>query len=148
MPYPTKVRYAIFVISTVALLACFGCRKSELNVRQMIQPDYPVPARMKNIQGTVTLGIVIGIDGKVTDVHGSGADQVLIEAAEKNARDWTWGPFPAKFEYPHYHEILYTYRLRGKSLPVVMEPPMVNTDLPDRIEIIGTPYYSDLPLNK
>jgi hypothetical protein len=125
------------------LVFCSTCQRHELKVEQIVQPEYPVPARSGNIQGTVQIGVQIGIDGRVLWAHGSGANPYLVEAAEKNARQWIWGPFPAKFEFPYYHEMLYVYRLEGKALAVAPGPPTVKTYLPDRIEIISTPYYSD-----
>jgi TonB family protein len=142
---PNDIRKKLVTLALWACIpaACCGCRRPNLKVQHMVQPEYPVPARIKNIQGTVELGITIDMDGKVSDVFGSGADPVLIEAAEKNARQWTWGPFPPRFHFPYYQEIKYVYELRGNPKAVVVVPPMVNTDLPDRIEITATRYYED-----
>jgi hypothetical protein len=96
------------------------------------------------MQGTVEVGLEIGIDGKVLWANASGANPYLVEAAKQNARPWVWGPFFARFEFPYYHKIQYVYRLEAKAAPMVFEPPTVKTNLPDRIEIIATPYYSDL----
>lgn len=137
---------SVVALMVCVLVVCSNCERSRLKVEHMVQPDYPVPARSGNIEGTVELGIIIGMDGKVTDAHGSGANPILVEAAEENARQWIWGPFPAKFSFPHYQEIYYTYKLVGKARPVVVVPPIVNIDLPGRIEIIATPYHSDLEI--
>jgi hypothetical protein len=134
-----SVRFSVFLF-----LFCSGCQHYELKVKHMSQPEYPVPARSANIQGTVEVGVEIGIDGRVLWANASAANPYLVEAAKQNARQWVWGPFPARFEFPYYHEIQYVYRLEGKPAPVVIEPPIVKTNLPDRIEIIATPYYSDL----
>jgi hypothetical protein len=106
----------------------------------MVAPEYPLGARIDHIQGTVELGVQIGMDGKVMWAHGAGASPVLVEAAEENARQWIWGPFPARFQFPYYHEIYYVYKLEGKPTDV-SGPSDVKTDLPDRVEIISPPSY-------
>jgi len=53
---------------------------------EMSQAAYPVPARSANIQGTVEVGVEIGIDGKVLWANASGANPYLVEAAKQNAR--------------------------------------------------------------
>jgi len=106
----------------------------------MVAPEYPLRARIDRIQGTVELGVQIGMDGKVMWAHGTGANPVLVEAAEENARQWIWGPFPARFQFPYYHEIYYVYKLKGKPTDAI-GPSDVKTDLPDRIEIISPPLY-------
>ncbi len=143
MPNQINGKLLILALSASALATCCGCRRPDLRVAHMVQPDYPLAARIKNLQGTVELGITIEIDGKVSGALGSGADPILVEAAEKNARQWIWGPFPSRFQFPYYQEIQYVYELQGNPKAVVIVPPMVNTDLPDRIEIIATRFYDD-----
>ncbi len=121
-----------------------GCHVRDFPVERATMPDYPVTARMKNIQGTVEIGIEIAMDGTVLWAHGSGSSPILVEAAEKNAREWRWGPFPPVMEFPTYREVSYTYRLEGNPQSVVVEPPTVRTHLPDRIEVIAVPFKSDL----
>jgi Gram-negative bacterial TonB protein C-terminal len=104
----------------------------------MVNPDYPLNAREANIRGIVELGVTLDLSGTVTDAHGSEANPILIKAAEGNARQWIWCPFPAEFDFPRY-------RLEGKPKSVIF-PPTVKVKLPDRIEIIGTPYHSDFDL--
>ena len=131
----------------LALLLAFACacsKQVQLNVKQIEQPDYPSPARYENIQGTVQVEIGIGADGKVIFAKGSGASRVLQRAAEVNARQWVFGPFPRAAEFPMYHTIDYVYRLEGKPLVVAIQA-HVRTYLPDRIEIIAAPLVSDYP---
>lgn len=137
-----KAKLSSLAILVCALAGCFGWQRPDLKVAHMVQPNYPVPARLKDIQGAVKLGIIIEIDGKVSSAFGSGADPILIKSAEENARQWIWGPFPPRFQFPYYHEIIYKYELQGKPKTIIY-PPMVNTDLPDRIEIIATRYFDD-----
>lgn len=143
--FPNKASVGGVFLIWLCIL-CGGCKSRDLRVRTMTQPEYPIAARTAGVQGTVVVGIEIGIDGHVLSAHGNGANAVLIRAAEKNALEWVWGPFPAKFTFPHYHEINYVFRLVGKPLPLAVEPPTVTTDLPKRVEITSTRYYSDLRL--
>ncbi|MGH9736395.1 MAG: energy transducer TonB [Candidatus Acidiferrales bacterium] len=138
---------SVAIVAVVSLFLLLpGCETRYLEVKSITQPEYPIPARSADIQGTVVVGIEIGINGEVLSAHGEGANPVLVSAAERNAREWVWGPFPPKFTFPHYHEIQYVFRLIGKPLPVAVGPPTVTTDLPDRVQITATRYYSDLGL--
>lgn len=120
-----------------------SCMRTDVQVRTLPQPSYPDQARIAYIQGIVQVGIEVGTDGKVLSAHGSGANPVLVRAAEDNARQWVWGPFPRDFEFPWYHEISYEYELKGKPASVVIEHSSIKTHLPDEIEIVATPYRSD-----
>jgi hypothetical protein len=88
-----KAKLLSLAILVCGLAGCFGWQRPDLKVAHMVQPNYPVPARLKDIQGAVKLGIIIEIDGKVSSAFGSGADPILIKSAEENARQWIWGPF-------------------------------------------------------
>jgi TonB family protein len=121
---------------------CLGCSKQPTLV-SIGHPEYPDEARIDGIQGTVEVQIEIGVDGKVTFANGSGKHYVLIRAAEDNARQWVFGSFPAKSEFPMYRWVTYVFRLEGHPTEVATEPPGVKTDLPDRIEIIATPVHPD-----
>jgi hypothetical protein len=143
MPIVVKAKLLSLAFLVCVLAGCFGCQRPDPNVAHMVQPEYPVAARLKDVQGVVRLGIVIEIDGKVSSVVGSGADPILIKSAEENARQWIWGSFPPRFQFPYYHEIVYIYELQGKPKTVIF-PPTVKTHLPDRIEIIATRYFDDL----
>ncbi|GEM_PF-6823209 len=100
-------------------------------------------ARLDGVQGTVTVGVQIGTDGKVMWANGSGASPTLVRAAEANAREWVFGPFPTKFKFPVYHEITYMFKLEGHPTEAAPGPCDVSTDLPDRIEISATPVTGD-----
>jgi len=86
----------------------------------------------------------IGTDGRVRYAEGSGAPDILVKAAEENAREWVFGPFPPVFEFPVDHTVQYIYKLEGKPV-VVAVPPTVRTFLPDRVEITATPLVTDYP---
>src|SRR6185437_1216165 len=134
----TGFRSVLFL--AVLVLLCCGCGRSALRVSRMAQPEYPLDAREHNIQGDVVVGVQIGIDGTVLWTHTSG-NSVLAVAAGDNARKWTWGAFPPRFEFPAYHEVLYRYRLEGHDACVDGQPPTVKTDLPEIVEIIAPPCH-------
>lgn len=108
----------------------------------MPMPDYPSPARYGNVQGTVNVKVSIGPDGNVIFASGSGAPEILIQAATENAKNWRFGPFPTVSEFPIEHTIQFTYVLEGKAT-VVAPRPTVRTFLPDRIEVQAVPLVSD-----
>ena len=68
----------------------------------------------------------------------------MREAAEKNARQWLYGPFPLVADFPIYHTVTYVYKLEGKPM-FVARSPHVKVSLPDRVEIIATPLANDYP---
>lgn len=127
------------------LLALSGCHRKALDVHSIGQPVYPVGARLDHTQGTVQLGLEVGVDGRVLWAHGSGAPPILVEAAEKNGRDWIFGPLAPEGEYPFYVEVSYVFRLEGHPVYVATAPPRVRTHLPKSIEVISTPMESDFP---
>jgi len=82
---------------------CFGCFRSyEPQARQMAYPVYPVTAQCKNVEGEADVIIQVGMDGKVLSVMDGvrGSNPDLVAAAKENARQWVWGPFPPKFQFP------------------------------------------------
>jgi hypothetical protein len=119
-----------------------GCSGQQIRVKQIANPEYPRQARFLNIQGTVEVTVAIGPDGKVLYATGSGANAALVEAAEQNAAQWVFGPFPAVAEFPLRHAITYVYTLEGHPVFIGTRP-TVRTHLPDRIEIIAIPMKSD-----
>lgn len=136
--------FPAFLLSLLAGVA--GCRLNEPHVQRIGEPEYPRLARTDRVQGTVQVGVQIGVGGNVLWAKGSGASPILVEAAEKNARQWVFAPLLRNAQYPIYREIKFVYRLEGKPTSVIVNPPTVRTHLPDEIEIIATPYESDYRL--
>lgn len=133
-----------FVICLTSIF--LGCSQShEPQARQMANPVYPVMAQCSNVEGEVDVIIEVGMDGKVLSVTNGarGSNPDLIAAAKENARQWVWGPFPAKFQFPWYHSIHYVFKLDGKPTAFPHVPPIVKTRLPDEIDIIAVPCYYD-----
>jgi TonB-like protein len=134
---------------SLPLLVCLttlslgSCRTYQPNVRQMVEPVYPVTAQSNNVEGIVDLVIQVGMDGRVLSVTegAEGANRDLVAAAKENAQQWLWGPFPPKFQFPWYHNIRYVFKLQGKPTHFPIKPPIVRTRLPDQIEIIAIPCY-------
>lgn len=125
------------------MLLTLGCR-DKLRVERIADPDYPFSARYEGLQGTAVVMVTIDSSGRVTYAKGSGAPDVLVKAAEENARQWVFGPFPPVAEFPIYHTIRYVYKLEGKPKFVAIYP-VIRTSLPDRIEISAVPLVSDYP---
>jgi hypothetical protein len=125
------------------LLLSVACNTGRLHVELIATPEYPIPAR-GDIEGTVEVDILIGPDGKVFAAKGSGAHPLLIEAAERNVRQWVFGPFPPVAEFPISHKVTYVYRLEGAPSSMIL-PPTIYTHLPDRIELVCRPFRSDYP---
>jgi hypothetical protein len=111
----------------------------------MANPVYPVTDQCNNVEGEADVIIEVGMDGKVLSVMDGarGSNPDFVAAAKENARQWLWGPFPQKFQFPWYHSIHYVFKLEGKKTGFPIVPPIVRTRLPDEIEIIAIPCHYD-----
>lgn len=56
------------------------------------QPEFPSEAKAKNIEGTVTLGAVVGNDGIIQSLSVLSGDPLLAESALEAVRHWTYRP--------------------------------------------------------
>jgi TonB family protein len=133
-----------FLKTLLLLLLAFSvlsCRDDVLSVKSFGKPEYPTLGVIRGIEGTVQVSVSIEVDGTVSSALGTGADPILVEAAERNARQWVFSPLPRKMTYPANHQIEYVYKFRGHPLFIVT-PPTITTDLPDRIEIVSSPFKS------
>ena len=124
-----------------------GCSPPPIGppVREMAPVEYPGNARVDNLQGTVRVRLSIGPDGRVESARGEGGPQILVDAAEKSARQWVFGPFPAQAQFPINHTVTFDFKLEGHPAFVVTGP-VIYTHLPDRVEIVGAPFESDNPM--
>jgi hypothetical protein len=138
------LKFMCRIIGLIFFLAILGCQDNKPHVLHIVEPEYPLNARLLNLQGTVVVNLHIGADGKVRYAKGSGAPDILVKAAEENVREWTFGPFPAVAIFPLDHTLEYVYKLNGKPM-VVASNPVIKTFLPDRIEISASPLVSDYP---
>jgi len=58
-----------------------------------ISPEYPAAAKAHHVQGVVTLAMVIGKDGMVTDVQVESGPPELTAAAVDAVRQWRYRPY-------------------------------------------------------
>jgi hypothetical protein len=121
-----------------------GCQGARVEVVQMPDPDYPLTARIKGVQGLVEVTVVIGSDGRVISATAKGSDQLLIEAARQNALAWVFKPFSSDLQARTTHIISYSYKLEGRP-SFVDRAPMIDRDLPNSITVRATPIVSDFP---
>jgi hypothetical protein len=142
----TKKELATFsALMCLAVVPLTGCQRYEPSAIQMVAPAYPITAQSNNVEGVVDVIIQVGMDGRVLSAsegaEGYGVNRDLVTEALENARQWVWGPFPKKFQFPWYHNIQYVFKLQGKPTHLPIRPPIVKTRLPDKIEIIAVPCY-------
>ena len=57
-----------------------------------VQPQYPAPARLMHLQGTVRLRAIIGKDGSVREVAVLSGNPLLVQAALAAVREWRYRP--------------------------------------------------------
>jgi TonB family protein len=89
---PSVLRYVALIIALALIPLGVPHAKSDLKglrILQVVPPEYPPVARRYNIQGTVTVQLMIGIDGRVheTQIIESPAD-VLSDAVRRVTPKW------------------------------------------------------------
>jgi TonB family protein len=62
-------------------------------VQHQVKPEYPEKAKQHRIQGQVVLRLVIGKDGRITDIRPDSGPPELIPAAIKAVQKWRYRPF-------------------------------------------------------
>ena len=76
-------------------------------------PAYPPDAKAQRIQGTVVVGITIGVDGKVTDAKTLSGPEELHACAVGYAKDWEFEPVKVKGKpVPARFKLTMPFRLR------------------------------------
>ncbi len=76
-------------------------------------PEYPPEAKAQRIQGTVVVGITIGVDGKVTDAKTLSGPEELHACAVGYAKDWEFEPVKVKGKpVPARFKLTMPFRLR------------------------------------
>ena len=115
---------------------CHGAEQG--SVRHIVVPGYPSLALQAQLQGTVSVQVEIGADGKVLSAKGSGAHTLLVRAAEENARQWTYDAIGTEGNSARKQTVVYVYKLAGKE-KYYERCPVVIIDLPSRVEITGHP---------
>lgn len=64
----------------------------------VVNPTYPLEARMRHIQGDVLLWARIGKDGLIHDLRAISGDPILIKAAMGAVEQWRYRPYMLKGE--------------------------------------------------
>ena len=57
-----------------------------------VEPVYPALAKQARVQGTVEIEAVIGIDGRLREIHVKSGPPLLIKAATDAVRQWVYEP--------------------------------------------------------
>jgi len=97
-----------------------------VNSAQM--PLYPVLARQARIEGTVQVKVTT--DGtSVTNITASGANRILLDAAEQNVR--TWQLYRHK---PQTFTVTFVYKLESPEVYGFVNPTVL-LELPNRVEV-------------
>jgi len=101
---------------------------------------------MARLQGSISIDLEIGRDGKVLSAKALGGEGLLQQESVKNVRSWSFAPPEAK-DFPIKQRIIYVYRLRGE--PVSYNPiPAVALHLPNRIQITTEPMALETELQR
>jgi len=69
-----------------------GGKIMEINLTKKVEPVYPKLARENGIRGMVSLTIIVGTDGTVSQVQVLGGDPALQMAAVDAVRQWRYRP--------------------------------------------------------
>jgi TonB family protein len=138
----TKLCCSVACACAILALLTSGCGHRLLSVIRMTAPCYPLEARLNNIQGVVSVTVNIAKDGTVASANGIGASSILVAAAEANAKQWIFGPVPARAQFPLQQQITYKFKLEGRAMYIAVDPTIV-TDLPTGVEIVGRPIAAE-----
>lgn len=66
---------------------------AEHSIVRRVEPEYPVLARIKHLQGTVILDVVIGEDGRVSQLKALCGPPELVPASMDAVRQWRYRPY-------------------------------------------------------
>src|SRR5579864_2201746 len=69
-----------------------GRRVQQANRISSVAPIYPAEAKRKGIEGTVTLDVLIGKDGHVSQVTGTSGPAQLVQSATEAVKQWVYKP--------------------------------------------------------
>jgi len=123
-----------------SLLCCLllsvagGQTPADVCPKHIVVPVYPLIARQGRLQGTVTVVIDLGPDGKTISASGSGADAILDRASEEMVRDWVFSPPTADSEKKTTFTFVYEMQSTNSG-----PPSGVIFDFPGRVKLIGYP---------
>jgi protein TonB len=63
-----------------------------LRVVRVVPPEYPLPAKLSRIQGTVFLDLTVSETGRVEEIHVVSGEPILVQAAVNCVRNWIYTP--------------------------------------------------------
>jgi TonB family protein len=69
-----------------------GAAVQAANITYRIDPVYPQQAKQSRVQGTVTLNIEVGADGKVEHVEPVSGPPILMQASIDAVLQWAYKP--------------------------------------------------------
>ena len=120
-----SVGLVLFIISSVtrSTLADISPRRVSLagdvmagKLRYRVEPIYPPEARRNNIQGTVKLRALIGVDGSVRQLTVDEGREPLVHAAIDAVKQWKYEPVLVSGELVEVvTSISVVFRLDGKK---------------------------------
>lgn len=64
----------------------------EARLVHRVQPDYPMPARILHLAGTVELEAIIGTDGSIRQLEALSGNPILAQAAREAVKQWRYQP--------------------------------------------------------
>jgi periplasmic protein TonB len=64
----------------------------EARLVHRVQPDYPMPARILHLAGTVELEAIIGTDGSIRQLEVLSGNPILAQAAREAVQQWRYQP--------------------------------------------------------
>ena|SRR5215469_14740999 len=97
-------------------------------VKSAEMPLYPQLARSARIQGTAELKVTT--DGtSITNITATGAEKLLLNAAEANVRTWTF--YKHK---PQTFTVTFVYKLEAPEVYEFVNPTVL-LELPNRVEV-------------
>jgi TonB family protein len=62
------------------------------NLLSQVKPTYPPDARAARIQGTVKLGVLVGTDGRISDIVLVSGPPALVQSSVDAVRQWVYRP--------------------------------------------------------
>ena len=125
------------------LLALTACRRgSSLSVQAFVAPQYPFAGRVYHLAGQVNVAIAVGPNGRAVTATGSGAAPPLIEAAERNVRQWRF-KVPKNGPYPVVSAVVYDFKLTGK--PSIVGLTTVEFVPPNHVNVVDQPVSESAP---
>jgi protein TonB len=96
VPAPPAIRDAVkpaaATVPAAAVQRITGGVVKMANPIHRVEPLYPALARQMHVQGTVEIEGVIGVDGRMRELHVKSGHPLLVKAAVDAVRQWVYEP--------------------------------------------------------